>query len=97
MKLKELLPFLPRFSDNSGYDACVAVYDHSFSPAWFRFARIPDDCKKVESCFLYPWKTPKDIYESEVSSIESGHLFAGGNFDETLYIIVKEPENDNKK
>ena len=90
MKVKELLPLLPRFSDDSGYDAHVAIYDESHRPALFKFCMVPD-CKKTYSPYsLLPFKSKEEIYDMDVISLESGHLFAGGNFDESLYIIVKE-------
>ena len=77
MRIKDLEPILPRYSDNSGFD-CQIIYKDDKHPLFL--------CRSE----LYrPNENPKQR-ELEVIGLQSGILRCGGHFDEDLVLIVKE-------
>lgn len=81
MKVKDILPLCPRYHDNSGYDITIRQWDEASGKSkWLHTNRIPTD-----------WDTgkyPEWVYESEVKEIRAGWPLAGGNYDESLNIII---------
>lgn len=81
MKVKDILPLCPRYRDNSGYDITIRQWEEAPGKSkWLHTKRIPSD-----------WDTgeyPEWVCESEVKEIRAGWPLAGGNYDESLNIII---------
>ena len=77
MKVKDLEPLLPRYSDNSGFDVQIIYNTDKRGLAWCKYE-------------LYrPEENPKQR-NLTVIGIRAGVLRFGGNYDDDLTLIVEE-------
>lgn len=79
MKIKELEPFLPKYSDGSGYDVKIRYNTSKWGGPW---------CDSD----LYQPKTKPGQRELTIKLLTAGCLGFGGNYDDIFTIYVEESE-----
>jgi len=79
MKIKEIEPYLPKYSDGSGYDVDIRYNTSEHGGPW---------CKRDS----YHPSTKPGQRELTIKSIEAGCPGFGGSYDDTLTIYVEESE-----
>lgn len=79
MKVKEIEPYLPKYSDGSGYDVDIRYNTSKSGGPW---------CKRDS----YHPSTKPGQRDLTIKSIQAGCIGFGGNYDDTLTIYVEESE-----
>lgn len=91
MTVRDLLPLLPKFSDNSGYDVKINFKVRQKKSDWMNWESVSlGNINRTvdENCFLYPFKNCDEILDCEVIKIQSGKLLVGGDVDESLQLYL---------
>jgi len=86
MTIKDLLPVLPKYGDNSGYDVVINYVSE--------FRTWPDARKGTQTQKYYDHislnnEKAKDMMDCEVKEIKAGRLLAGGDCDESLQLWLE--------
>lgn len=80
MKVKDILPLCPKFKSGNPDVTVRKEAPNAYNPKWMNYTEIHPD--------FDTYKYPEWVYESEVKGIRPGWALAGGDYDESLNIII---------
>lgn len=98
MTVRDLLPVLPRYPDDSGYDVQILYRDKHF---WYEDFRRPNSNvdianHRINLPYDCPFKTIDDILDAWVIRLEAGRPLAGGHWSDALAVYVLPPDRKEK-